>query len=132
MGKRILISRTCLIAGVVAMIAGAIDPLEGAPLILLGVAVSTLGATLAKARCRVLLYWALALVTLGVGAMFVLSALGGIGGKGHLSFWWGAFILPYPAGWIAGLVGAVAAIRESSHHAHVGPAAPSSVSRPSR
>ena len=39
--------------------------------------------------------------------MFALSAVGGIGGKSGHSIWWGLLLLPYPAGWLMALVGAV-------------------------
>jgi len=34
----------------------------------------------------------------GVGALWFLSSLGGIGGKSGHSIWWGLLILPYPTG----------------------------------
>ena len=57
---------------------------------------------------------ALALVALGVGALWGLSAVGGFGGSSGRSMWWGALLLPYPAGWILGVVGAVRVLREPS------------------
>jgi len=94
------------------MLLGAIDPLEGSPIILAGSGLAALAALLGKARRRRLLYWALALVAAGVGAMWVLSALGGIGGDTGRSMWWGLFVLPYAVGWIGGLVGAILAVIE--------------------
>jgi hypothetical protein len=39
--------------------------------------------------------------------MWVLSAFGGLGGATGRSPWWGLTILPYPAGWIMGIIGLV-------------------------
>jgi hypothetical protein len=49
-------------------------------------------------------------MAVGVAAMFVLSAFGGIGGKSGHSMWWGVLILPYPVGWLMALAGAVLAL----------------------
>jgi hypothetical protein len=102
-----------VLLGLVAMIAGAIDPLEGSVIILIGTALATLGAFVGHTRPRKLLGWSLALVAFGVAAMFVLSAFGGIGGSHGHSWWWGLFLLPYPAGWILGLIAALASLVES-------------------
>jgi hypothetical protein len=42
--------------------------------------------------------------------MLVLSAAGGIGGRSGHSMWWGILILPYPAGWLLALAGAVSGL----------------------
>lgn len=99
-------ARFLVIAGTVAMLAGAVDPLEGAVLILPGATLVTLGTFLRKGDRRLALYWTLilCLIAAGVGAMFALSALGGIGGKNGRSLWWGLLVLPYPIGWVMGLV----------------------------
>jgi hypothetical protein len=109
-------SRILLIAGFVCMLVGAVDPLEGSLLILPGAGMVGLGGFLGASRYRKLLGWAVALVAAGVGALWVLSAFGGIrlheGDTGH-SMAWGVFLLPYPAGWILGVVGATLALAES-------------------
>ncbi len=107
-------SRILVIVGLVAVLVGAIDPLEGSLVILPGAALVTLGAFMAGSRHRRFLTWALALLALGVGALFGLSALGGLGGSTGHSFWWGLVLLPYPAGWIMVLVGAIRCLREGS------------------
>ncbi len=106
-------SRILAIVGFVALLLGAVDPLEGSIVILAGSVLLALGAQLGKSRHRIFLFWSLILVTLGVGAMFGLSAFGGIGGSSGRSYWWGLVILPYPAGWIMGLVGAIRRLRET-------------------
>jgi len=107
-------SRILVIVGLVAMVIGAIDPLEGSLIILPGTGMVALGALLGKSRYRKFLYWSFALVAVGVGALFGLSALGGFGGRSGLSLWWVIVILPYPIGWIMGIVGAVRRLREGS------------------
>lgn len=96
-------SRVLVIAGLVAMLAGILDPMEGSLAVLAGVAVAALGVWLGHDRREKLLYWAFALVVLGVGALWGLSSVGGFGGDTGRSNWWGLLILPYPVGWIMGL-----------------------------
>jgi len=105
-------SRILKVAGGIAMLVGTIDPMEGSVLILLGSGLVALGIVLAGRERRTVLYWTLAfiLIALGVGAMFALSAIGGIGGKSGHSMWWGVLILPYPVGWLMALAGAVAGL----------------------
>ncbi len=106
-------SRILVIIGMILMLVGAIDPLEGALIILPGVGAVAVAALLGKSRHRRLLYWSFVLAVAGVGAMFVVSLSGGIGGNSGRSMWWGLVILPYPAGWIMGIVGAVLRLAES-------------------
>ena len=100
-------SRLLVVVGLAGMLLGAIDPLEGSLIILPGTGLVALGAFLGKSRRRVLLYWALALVAIGVGAMWVSSAFGGFGGGTGRSIWWALLILvPYAVGWLMGVAGA--------------------------
>ena len=94
------------------MLLGTLDPMEGSVLILLGSGLVALGILLARRERRTVLYWAWAfiLIGVGVGAMFALSAIGGIGGKSGHSMWWGVLILPYPVGWLMALAGGVAGL----------------------
>ncbi len=96
------------------MLIGAVDPLEGSLVILLGTGMVALGAVLSKSQHRRLLSWSLILVAVGVGAMWGLSAFGGIGGESGHSILWGLVVLPYPIGWVLGLIGAVRSLREAS------------------
>ena len=104
-------SRRLVIAGLVLMVAGVLDPLEGSVVILGGTALSALGAFLSPSHYR-LPVTALAMTTVGVGALLGLSAIGGVGGNSGRSFWWLLLCVPYPAGWILGLVGATRTLRE--------------------
>jgi hypothetical protein len=87
------------------MIIGAVDPLEGSLLIVMGVGLVALAGLLGKSRYRALLSLAFALVAIGVTAMFVLSRFGGVGGETGRSLWWAVVILPYPVGWFVSLAG---------------------------
>jgi hypothetical protein len=99
-------SRWLIAAGLAVMIFGALDPLEGSIAILLGAVLVAVGAALVRSPYRTLPYWALGLLTLGVATLFGMSAVGGIGGTSGRSLWWGLTLLPYPVGWVLGLVGA--------------------------
>ncbi|MBI4470041.1 MAG: hypothetical protein HY650_12045 [Acidobacteria bacterium] len=107
-------SRILAIVGLVAMVIGALDPLEGSLVILPGTGLVALGAALGKSRHRILLYWSFILVAAGVGALWWMSALGGLGGNTGHSYWWALVLVPYPVGWIMGLVGAIRTLREGS------------------
>jgi len=107
MNTRRLWSHILVIVGLVAMLIGAIDPLEGSLVILPGSGMVALGAFLAGSRYRMLLFRACILMAFGVAALFVISAFGGMGGRSGHSMWWGLFILPYPVGWLMGLVGGI-------------------------
>ena len=106
-------SRIVSVVGLVAIVVGAIDPLEGSLLILPGTFLLALGAWLGHSRHRRLLYWAFALVALGVGLLWGISAVGGFGGSTGRSMWWALLLLPYPVGWVMALVGAIRHWREA-------------------
>ncbi len=107
-------SRILVVVGLIAMLIGAVDPLEGSLVILPGAGMVALGALLGNSRHRRFLSWSFVLVAVGVGALWGLSALGGIGGESGHSIWWGLVLLPYPVGWIMGLIGAIGRLREAS------------------
>ena len=104
-------SRVLVIIGLVLMVIGVVDPLEGSLVILGGSVLVALGAFLSRTRYR-LPITALVLIAAGVGAMFGMSALGGVGGNTGRSMWWLLLCVPYPIGWILGLIGAVSKLRE--------------------
>ena len=106
-------SRILVVVGLVAIPVGAADPLEGSLVILPGTGLLALAAWLGNSRHRRLLYWSCALVATGVGAMWGMSAVGGLGGSTGRSMWWAVLLLPYPAGWIMALVGAIRRLREA-------------------
>ena len=91
------------------MVVGTLDPMEGSLLILPGSGLVALGTFLGGSDRWTVLYWVWAFILIagGVGALFGLSALGGIGGTSGRSMWWGLLILPYPIGWLMALAGGV-------------------------
>lgn len=112
MNPRTLSVRILVTLGGMAMLLGALDPLEGSVVILFGSGLIVLGTFIAKSQRSVIRYWlwVFGLIAVGVAAMFVLSAFGGIGGKNGHSMWWGVLILPYPVGWLMALAGALLAL----------------------
>jgi hypothetical protein len=123
MNARMLWSRILKVIGGIAMLLGTLDPLEGSLLILPGSGLVALGMYLGGKDRRTVLYWvwAFILISVGVAALFGLSAVGGIGGKRGHSMWWGVLMLPYPIGWVMALAGGVAGLmrhfkgRRASH-----------------
>jgi hypothetical protein len=115
---RLLKSRTVLMTALILMFLGFLDPLEGAVVILIGVALAGLHARLTMNRNKVMVYWASVFIAVGIVAMIALSLSGGLGGKSGRSLWWGLLILPYPIGWIVGLVGGIRMLVEEFKHPH--------------
>jgi hypothetical protein len=104
-------SRRLVITGLVLMLAGALDPLEGCVVILGGTATAALGAFLSRSHYRLPLV-SVALTAAGVAVLFGFSAFGGVGGNSGRSLWWLLLCVPYPIGWILGLIGATQKLRE--------------------
>jgi hypothetical protein len=97
--------------GGVTLVVGSFDPMEGSVLILPGSALLALGSYLGHRDRRIVTYrtWSFVLIALGVGSLFLLSAIGGVGGDSGRSAWWALLILPYLAGWSIDLWGPGAA-----------------------
>ena len=112
MGPAARWSRTLIIIGSVFIAIGAFDPLESSLIIAPGSAIIALGAFLGKTRGRMLAYWGFGLMLLGMGALWGMSAMGGIGGDTGRSMWWALLLLPYPAGWVLGLISAIIALKK--------------------
>jgi len=104
MKEQTKLTRTLYRIGVVVMIIGAIDPLEGSVLILGGNLLLVISLFMTKDRHKKHFLTTLILIAVGVFFLFYLSSLGGFGGTSDLSWWWGTLILPYPAGWIFAIV----------------------------
>jgi len=96
------------------MLIGAVDPIEGSLLILPGSGLVALGALLGKSPHRRFLAWSFVLLAVGIGAGVGFSVIGGFGDPPGHSWWWALFLLPYPVGWIMGLVGAIRILRAQS------------------
>jgi hypothetical protein len=107
MNARLVWSRTLLVVGGLAMLVGAVDPMEGSLLILPGSGLVAVGTYLGQAERWLIAFrvWVFILIAIGVGAMFGLTAVGGIGGRSGHSMWWGLLILPYLIGWTVGIWG---------------------------
>jgi multisubunit Na+/H+ antiporter MnhB subunit len=97
-------TRIIFIIGVIALIIGAIDPLEGSVVIAAGSGFLALSTYLTSDRHQKIFLASLIMILIGVSFMFYLSSLGGFGGKSTLSWWWGTLILPYPFGWILSII----------------------------
>lgn len=102
--KKLNWQRILYIIGIIALIIGAIDPLEGSILIVIGSALVALSTFLTHDKHRKIFLASLIMVVFGVGYMFYTSTLGGFGGPDNLSFWWALPILPYPLGWLITIV----------------------------
>lgn len=106
-------SRAWVMAGLAAMLVGALDPLEGSLLILAGSALAAFGVRRVPGPARRWLISSLALTALGVAYLWGLSMFGGVGGDTGRSWVWAWPILPYPLGWLLGLAGAIRFLRET-------------------
>ena len=107
MNTRTFLSRAMVVVGSIAMLVGAIDPMEGSLVILPGSGLVTLGTYLGQCERRLIAYrvWVFILIAFGVGAMWGLTMVGGFGGSSGRSNWWGVLILPYLIGWSVGIWG---------------------------
>ncbi|MDF2774211.1 MAG: hypothetical protein K0S86_3708 [Geminicoccaceae bacterium] len=94
-------SKLVSVFGGVGLVMGSLDPMEGSALILPGSALLALASYLGREDRRLVAYrtWSFVLVALGVGALFGLSAMGGVGGSSGRSAWWALLFLPYLVGW---------------------------------
>lgn len=91
--------RVLRILAVTLLLLGALDPMEGSVLIAAGSILLALHVHLSNDSRKRLFITASAMIIAGVFFLFFFSSLGGFG-KGHLSWWWGLFVLPYPMGWM--------------------------------
>jgi len=107
MWARDLWSRVLITGGSIAMLVGALDPLEGSLLILPGSCLVAFGTFLSRSERRWIVYRVMVflLIAIGVGSVWWLSSVGGVGGQGGRSMWWGSLVLPYLIGWSMGIWG---------------------------
>ena len=87
------------ITGVVSLLLGTLDPMEGSVLIWAGSVLLTLSAYLSASPFKRHLLYATVAISVGVAYLFIISSFGGFGGNTR-SMWWGLPILPYPLGWL--------------------------------
>jgi hypothetical protein len=88
------------IVGIILVILGTLDPLEGSILILVGSGLLAFVTHYFPDPHAWYYRLAAVLIALGVVALWVLSSLGGFGGESDLGWGWGLLILPYPVGWL--------------------------------
>lgn len=100
-------SSVLTIIGSIAILVGAVDPMEGSLVILPGSGLVVLGTYLGHSERRLIAYrlGVFILIALGVGALWGLSSAGGFGGNSGRSMWWGLLVLPYLIGWSMGIWG---------------------------
>ena len=96
--------RIIYILGIISLIAGALDPLEGSVIIAVGSALIALSTHLAHDRNRRIFLTTSIMIITGVCFMFYFSSLGGFGGTSTLSWWWATLIIPYPIGWLINII----------------------------
>ena len=96
--------RIIYILGIISLIAGALDPLEGSVNIAVGSALIALSTRLAHDRNRRIFLTTSIMIITGVCFMFYFSSLGGFGGTSTLSWWWATLIIPYPIGWLINII----------------------------
>jgi hypothetical protein len=106
-------ARRLLLAGLIVIILGALDPLEGSIVILAAIALVTFMARRLDSRHARVLYVALVCAVVGIGALWGLSAVGGFGGTSGRSSLWALALVPYPVGWVMSIVGASKAWRDA-------------------
>lgn len=104
MKEKIKWTRVIYIIGIIALIIGALDPLEGSVVIGSGSALIALSSYLTHDRHWKIFLASFVMILIGVFFLFYLSSLGGFGGTATLSWWWGTLILPYPIGWLISIV----------------------------
>jgi hypothetical protein len=104
MKKKIKWTRVIYIIGVIALIIGVLDPLEGSVVITSGSALIALSTFITRDRHRKIFLLSFIMILTGVFFLFYLSSLGGFGGTSKLSWWWGLLILPYVLGWLASII----------------------------
>jgi multisubunit Na+/H+ antiporter MnhB subunit len=97
-------TKIIFIIGIVALIIGAVDPLEGSVVIACGSALLALSTYMKRDQQWKSFLISLMMILVGVFFMFYFSSLGGFGGNSTLSWWWVSFILPYPIGWLLAVI----------------------------
>jgi hypothetical protein len=112
MKEQTKLTRTLYIIGVIAMIIGALDPMEGSVIILGGNVLLVISLFMKNDRHKMHFLISLIMIAIGVFFLFYLSSLGGFGGNSELSWWWGTLVLPYPIAWIFAMVMLIIRVRE--------------------
>lgn len=90
-------TRIVFITGVVLLIIGALDPMEGSVVIATGSALTAVSTYFTKDRHWKIILASFIMIAFGVFFLWFFSSLGGFP---PLSWWWAPLMIPYPAGWI--------------------------------
>jgi hypothetical protein len=96
--------RIIYIIGIIALVIGVLDPLEGSVVLASGCALIALSTYLSQDRHWKIFLTSLIMIVIGVFFLFYFSSLGGFGGTSTLSWWWAILILPYPIGWLMSII----------------------------
>ena len=96
--------RIISIIGIVALIIGALDPMEGSVVIAAGSLMIAVTTYLKRDSHWKIFAIAFMMIVIGVFFLFYLSSLGGFGGNSDLSWWYGILVLPYPTGWLMSII----------------------------
>jgi hypothetical protein len=95
--------RIAFIFGVVSLIIGVIDPLEGSVVIALGSMLLTFSTYMQNdPHWKGYLAGSVMILT-GVSFLFYFSTKGGFG-ESAMSWWLGILVLPYPLGWLLSVI----------------------------
>jgi hypothetical protein len=94
--------RFVFISGIVALIIGAIDPMEGSIVIVVGGICLALSTFLMQDRYKKIFLAAGVMILVGVSSLWFVSSLGGFDPKKE--WWWSLLIMPYPLGWLMNIV----------------------------
>jgi len=106
--------RILFIVGACALILGAIDPMEGSLAIAAGVILIASCTMLWKDSYRNIFLASAIMILIGVFSLWFVSALGGFDPKRE--WWWTAFIIPYPIGWLIAVVTLVVRLIKKPKH----------------
>ncbi len=90
--------------GVVAIILGAIDPLEGSVIILAGISLIAFASHKRMSSYKERFFLSFILILFGVASLWYLSSIGGFGATSELSWGWALLIIPYPVGWLLAII----------------------------
>ncbi|MEY3405096.1 MAG: hypothetical protein RL161_526 [Bacteroidota bacterium] len=88
------------ITGLLLLILGSLDPMEGSVLIAIAAVLFALRSRLNQEVLQKMFFLTAVACMIGVTAIFTISSFGGLGGEKGISWWWGLFILPYPLAWL--------------------------------
>lgn len=94
--------RTLYVSGIISIIAGALDPMEGSIIIALGSILLAVSSWLMHDRHKHIFLFAATFIFIGVFSLWFVSSLGGY--EPRKEWWWNFLILPYPLGWLLSIV----------------------------